>query len=548
MAVLLNNDTIYNPDLYLSPDQQDLLLAALSSNEPNSTKGSSMSPGRAPQTPKSNSAHVYNGPQSQSKEYPTDVTVNDQYVSPPQQTLGYNELSSVGLDDSSFLDFDLEDGSFDWDNDGDQLMGAIPGTSLNNDESELHDKRKNPDDEKDEEGGGGKRREGDDKSSKKPGRKPLTSEPTTVSSVTVISQSFADCCLLQKRKAQNRAAQRAFRERKERHLKDLETKVDDLEKASESANHENGLLRAQVEHLHSELKGYRKRLSYNGGGATGRPTSLGASRPSSIATNVGSSNNFQFEFPKFGGLPGSQIFNDSSLSQKNAQREGPPTPRDNAVPYQDPGVVQRKSFGSVSPKANLDEEAGVFPSMGVAPAAPWSSTTSTDGTAAEDMSGLLSPSVLQNVSRSSSLDYIGSKGTHVAAAQNSRRSTASSNSQNSVPQLNGGSVSSITTSPSASSVSQHGPGSSCGTSPEPGSYSPTNGKTADSNLNVIDEEHQDHGVNEGETTYRVELNVTSALEKPYWMGMTGHKLTSFQLQDLQRNQLRKVQRTQLLVL
>lgn len=115
------------------------------------------------------------------------MTVNDQYVSPPQQTLGYNELSSVGLDDNSFLDFDLEDGSFDWDNDGDQLMGAIPGTSLNNDEGELHDKRKNPDDEKDEEGGGGKRREGDDKSSKKPGRKPLTSEPTTVSSVTNIS-------------------------------------------------------------------------------------------------------------------------------------------------------------------------------------------------------------------------------------------------------------------------------------------------------------------------------------------------------------------------
>lgn len=44
----------------------------------------------------------------------------------------------------------------------------------------------------------------------------------------------------QKRKAQNRAAQRAFRERKERHLKDLETKVDELEKASESTNHENG--------------------------------------------------------------------------------------------------------------------------------------------------------------------------------------------------------------------------------------------------------------------------------------------------------------------
>jgi len=193
MAVPSNNDTLYKPDLYLSPDQQDLLLAALSSNKSNATKGSTMFPGRA-QIPKSNGAHVYNDPQPQSKEHSTDMTINGQYVSPVQPTPGYTEFGSVGLDDSPFLDFDLEDESFDWDNSDDQLIGNIPGTSLNNDELELHDKRKNPDDDNDEEGGG-KRREGDDRSSKKPGRKPLTSEPTTVSSVTVesISQTLANC-------------------------------------------------------------------------------------------------------------------------------------------------------------------------------------------------------------------------------------------------------------------------------------------------------------------------------------------------------------------
>jgi len=273
-----------------------------------------------------------------------------------------------------------------------------------------------------------------------------------------------------------------------------------------------------VEQLQAELKGYRKRLSYNGGGVTGRPTPRGASRPSSIANNIGSNNNFQFDFPKFGGLPGSQIFTDSS--QKDTQREQPASSRGNAVPYQVPGVIQRNSVGNISPKANpqQSEEVGISPATSAASIAPWPITTSLDGTAVEDLTGLFSPSILQNVSRSSSLDYISSKGQNLAAAQNSRRSTTSSNSQNSVPQLSSGSMSSINTSPSASSVSQHGPGSSCGTSPEPGSYSPTNGKTADSNLNTINEEHQVLGVNEGETTYYVELIMTFPLENKSRIG------------------------------
>ncbi|KAI8809005.1 hypothetical protein BJ742DRAFT_246223 [Cladochytrium replicatum] len=52
---------------------------------------------------------------------------------------------------------------------------------------------------------------------KKPGRKPATTEPTN------------------KRTAQNRAAQRAFRERKERYVKDLEARVKELEAANSAA-------------------------------------------------------------------------------------------------------------------------------------------------------------------------------------------------------------------------------------------------------------------------------------------------------------------------
>lgn len=78
-------------------------------------------------------------------------------------------------DDSPFLDFDPEadfgDESFDFDENA-RMIGDIPG--------ELHDKRKSIDGKDDDDEGGGKRREGEDKTAKKPGRKPLTSEPTSV--------------------------------------------------------------------------------------------------------------------------------------------------------------------------------------------------------------------------------------------------------------------------------------------------------------------------------------------------------------------------------
>ena len=94
-------------------------------------------------------------------------------------------LQASGFEESPFIDYDYEfdaDGSYDQydfnDSQG-QMIGNLPGTSSDGD-AENHDKRSHEDDGDDEEGGG-KRREGDEKLSKKPGRKPLTSEPTSVS-------------------------------------------------------------------------------------------------------------------------------------------------------------------------------------------------------------------------------------------------------------------------------------------------------------------------------------------------------------------------------
>jgi AP-1-like factor len=106
----------------------------------------------------------------------------------PHEAPGSSTLTN--LDESPFIDYE-----YDFDNDGladgnfgdydfsnmsqHQMIGAIPGTSSDGD-NETHDKRSYPDDDENEDEGGGKRREGDEKSSKKPGRKPLTSEPTSV--------------------------------------------------------------------------------------------------------------------------------------------------------------------------------------------------------------------------------------------------------------------------------------------------------------------------------------------------------------------------------
>ncbi|OMJ17881.1 AP-1-like transcription factor CAP1 [Smittium culicis] len=70
--------------------------------------------------------------------------------------------------------------------------------------------------------------------SKKVGRKPVESESTN------------------KRVAQNRAAQRAFRERKQQHVKLLEKEIDDLKKAKELADKEAESLRIKVDMLIKE--------------------------------------------------------------------------------------------------------------------------------------------------------------------------------------------------------------------------------------------------------------------------------------------------------
>ncbi|RKP38827.1 hypothetical protein BJ085DRAFT_7128, partial [Dimargaris cristalligena] len=57
---------------------------------------------------------------------------------------------------------------------------------------------------------------------------------------------------IQKRTAQNRAAQRAFRERKQKYVEILEDRVKELEDKQQSTEEENAQLAAMVEVLRSE--------------------------------------------------------------------------------------------------------------------------------------------------------------------------------------------------------------------------------------------------------------------------------------------------------
>jgi AP-1-like factor len=159
----------YNRDLYLSPNQQDLLLAALSSNNPQ--------PSGLPNNPQVGQSRNSANSRSPQVGQQNNMGNGQLFDSPIQQTPGSGNFLE---ENSPFLDYEDADGSFDFDFSGAQMIGDLPDGSNGSEEGDLHDKRKSIDGKTDDDEGGGKRRESDDKSAKKPGRKPLTSEPTSV--------------------------------------------------------------------------------------------------------------------------------------------------------------------------------------------------------------------------------------------------------------------------------------------------------------------------------------------------------------------------------
>ncbi|KAK9473548.1 transcription factor PAP1-domain-containing protein [Dipodascopsis tothii] len=180
---------------------------------------------------------------------------------------------------------------------------------------------------------------------KRPGRKLMTAEPAN------------------KRKAQNRAAQRAFRERKEKHLRDLEARVAELENDAHTMSTENQFLKKQVDRLQSELKEYRKRQTM-GGTKASTPSAMASPNNQSAFGN----SPFTFEFPLFGGeaKTGSpQMGNAPSLSAGTTTSAG--TSSGAPTPGSVSGKSMAKSPNMGSPfSPNMHFGGGVmgFPSRG----------------------------------------------------------------------------------------------------------------------------------------------------------------------------------------
>ena len=165
MAGTSTNDFQNGAPFYLDPNQQDLLLAALSSNTQNTND---IFAGLSDNKQAMNGQHF---------QFPTD-NIDPYAFTSPQQSTPATTFNNAGVDESPFADYLDGEGGFDFDgaDNGDLMIGDLPGDSP----GETSEKRKSPGDADDDIEGGGKRREGEDKQAKKPGRKPLTSEPTTV--------------------------------------------------------------------------------------------------------------------------------------------------------------------------------------------------------------------------------------------------------------------------------------------------------------------------------------------------------------------------------
>lgn len=318
--------------------------------------------------------------------------------------------------------------------------------------------------------------------------------------------------MVKKRKAQNRAAQRAFRERKEKHLKDLETKVQDLEKASETANHENSILRAQIEKMSVEIREYRKRLSAVG---NGRSPPLGGGLPSHLSGKSSSNTvnnpndvNFQFEFPKFGKLPGPPVLNATRLANSNSTTSTPSA------------LVHRTSSssnnGSISP---FDQSLQHNPSF--------ASTTSNYNSNTHDNNffgqlGGTDISEFFNLGADFSLEQ--------PPHNPSRSSTDSSRG----PASTGQSTSHNSPSASSNTGSNAGLSSSCGTSPEPYTQSPGGFKSNDNMLSSIGEEKIVAISAEGEASFCEKLKMacgTPSNPVPRTMSESGVTSGNFQTLD-----------------
>lgn len=225
-----------------------------------------------------------------------------------------------------------------------------------------------------------------------------------------------------------------------------------------------------------ELKEYRKRMSLTSTAANYSPP------PSATKSNsYGNGNDFQFNFPKFGDLPGSFLSNGSISKTTSPPQSGQRSASaSSATP---PGVV-RKPSSSTSSMKSPQSFSGTY-STPLGPSRP--NQISNNGFNSSDydgFEGLFDASVLE----SAKADYL----PYPMSQSASTPSTAKQGSVSSLsghaqrPTLPNYSSTSITGSPT-SSMSHGALDSSCGTTPESSADSPSNRKSSEGGSEAVTE-------------------------------------------------------------
>lgn len=244
-----------------------------------------------------------------------------------------------------------------------------------------------------------------------------------------------------------------------------------------------------------ELREYRKRVSL--AGVVNRSSSLNNGLPPYLAGkglgNAGVNNpsdvNFQFEFPRFGRLPGPATSVNTTTTNGSRSSSSP-----SLVNQQTPSPVEK---GQISPRNQSMKFLNTNASKGSLTQTP----PQIDGGDMSSLSGLFSPSLLDSVGKSPPFDFFSNTSNNANTNSNGSRSSTDSANGN----MSTGHNTSYS-SPSASSSSNHGANSSCGTSPEPTMQSPVYNKPLDNTLTTIGEENPTVSA-EGELTFCDKLNM-----------------------------------------
>lgn len=198
------------------------------------------------------------------------------------------------------------------------------------------------------------------------------------------------------------------------------------------------------------------------------------------AANGANANNFQFEFPKFGSLPGS-VFNNNAPKPVS-----PPLTNNIANTLASnpaPGALSRHgSNGSgMSPRSQSLANGSVSSaSSPLQQNGQQRSSVQGESINNDSLAGFYSPSVLNgaNSATSQGLDLFNTSPAQQPQTGRSSTTDHTTIDQSRLFQFKSNSTS--TSSPSTSSVSQYGgPNSSCGTSPEPSHNSPPNNNNKD---------------------------------------------------------------------